>query len=205
MTTTTLSHFNNYGQFPPQAVYPGDYCCRLYKDINFNGETELLCHDGVESTEYNMSMNDSEIEFNNRTSSFMCGKHTWFNFVKDKNHDAQAEVLQYGRVMSGAGNTKNNNINIYDWTDTLSRVQLGYYDALTMGAVNVYNSYGCDGPSARLYYNPDDIDGGQWNLGDMKKMGLDSDTASSIQVPEGYTAYLYGGSGFNDFKRAIVG
>ena len=93
MSIPTLSHFNNYGQFVPQAEYPGDYCCRLYKDTNFTGDTELLCHSGEDST-YNKGMAASSISFNNRTSSFMCGKHTWFNFVKDNNHNTQDEVLQ---------------------------------------------------------------------------------------------------------------
>ena len=200
---TTLSDFSLYGSFQPTVEYPEDNCCILYQHTSFGGEQEKICHDGP-GTNKNVRL-DTTLDFNNRTSSFQCGKNTWFNFIKDKNHHEEDDVLVWGRVMSGAGHLKNYDVNQGGWSDTISRVQLGYYDALTMGAVNVYDSTGCDGPGARLYYNPDDIDGGQWNLSDIKKLGLNNNTASSIQVPEGYTAYLYGWNGFQNLKKTIVG
>ena len=91
------------------------------------------------------------------------------------------------------------------WNDQIEGFHIGIYDAWEMGAINLYSSKDCEGPSARVYYNPDDVNGGQYNLEDLQKMGYTDNSADSIQVPEGYTAYLYGGSGFNNFKRAIVG
>ena len=82
-----------------------------------------------------------------------------------------------------------------NWNDEIEGFHIGIYDAWEMGAINLYSAKDCEGPSARVYYNPDDVNGGQYNLEDLQKMGYSDNSADSIQVPEGYTAYLYNDKG----------
>ena len=74
-----------------------------------------------------------------------------------------------------------------------------------MGAVNIYRGVDCTGQSGRFYYNPDDRNGGQYYQGNLGKAGLGDNEAQSIQVPEGYTAYLYKYNGFRDLLETITG
>lgn len=68
------------GSFEPVIQYPGDDCCTLYEHPNFEGARKRFCHDGKEKT-FNMS----SYGFNDKLSSWYCGKNTWYNFC---NHGA---------------------------------------------------------------------------------------------------------------------
>ena len=84
-------------------------------------------------------------------------------------------------------------------------MKLGPYDADEMGGVTFFERDDCRGPSARLYWNPLDLDGGQYNLDDLEAAGLEDDTVSSVQVPRGYTAILYKHDGFVEEIHRITG
>merc|ERR1739844_845818 len=74
-----------------------------------------------------------------------------------------------------------------------------------MGGVTFYERDDCRGPSARLYWNPLDLDGGQYNNEDVVEAGLEDNTVSSVQVPRGYTAILYYKDGLNNEMISIKG
>jgi len=74
-----------------------------------------------------------------------------------------------------------------------------------MGAVTLFASWDCVGSSARLYWVPWDVDGGQYILEDLEAAGLENDTISSIQVPRGYTAILYKHDGFDEELARVNG
>ena len=74
-----------------------------------------------------------------------------------------------------------------------------------MGAVTIYNEHGCYGPSARLFWNPEDPEGGQYYLSDLEKAGVPNNWSSAIRVPQGYTAILYDHDGFGAEKKRVRG
>ena len=74
-----------------------------------------------------------------------------------------------------------------------------------MGAVTLYGQHGCNGPSARLFWNPEDPEGGQYYWSDLDKAGAANDTISAIQVPRGYVAILYHHDSFTSEFRRIRG
>ena len=80
---------------------------------------------------------------------------------------------------------------------------IGPYDANVMGAVTLFRDTKCSGTSARLYWVPWDLsNAGQYMQDDLELAGGLNDTISSLQVPKGYTAILYGDDGFvNEITR----
>ena len=74
-----------------------------------------------------------------------------------------------------------------------------------MGAVTMFKHSDCVGKSLRVYYNPNDPVGGQYNIEDLEALGMENDSISSIMVPKGYTAYLYDEGGFTGLMETIEG
>ena len=103
----------------------------------------------------------SHIGFDNRISSFFCGKNVWYNFCTGYGGECG-----YRDILSGAGFHKNNELyDFWDWgnhDNKLSSVKIGPYDAGIMGAVTLYRNHHCKGKSARLFWNPEDPEGGQY-------------------------------------------
>ena len=112
-----------------------------------------------------MAQLGGNVEWNNTITSFYCGKNVWFNFYRDQTGNENEK----DHIMSGAGFIRNRSMDVNNWNDTLSKFRIGPYDANEMGAINIYRAYDCYGNSARLYWNPDDPEGGQYTLEDMKK------------------------------------
>lgn len=156
--TATLS-YDLYGQFEPTVHYPGDNCCTFYNHKGFDGEVRTLCHYGQEIDELMEDLEDGA--FNNLTSSFYCGKNTWWNMCRDYDGECDQDPKH---ISSGAGFVRNYDMDVHDWNNTLSRIQMGPYVAETLGAVNLYRASNCIGNSARVYWNPDDLDAGQYSL-----------------------------------------
>ena len=127
-------------------------------------------------------------------SSFYCGKNIWWNMCKDWNGECDKSRV---KIMSGAGFVRNYKLNSEGYNDEISRILIGPYDAATLGAINIYRNVDCRGPSARVYWNPEDPEGGQYNKSDLARMGYDAASGSSIQVPKGYMANLYINDGLN--------
>ena len=171
------------GQVTPSIQYPGDDCCWVYEWSRLKGTKQLLCHDGSATT---IELADLD----NKISSYYCGKSIWYNFCKDSGGECSGS-----RISSGAGHTKNHML-ADGFGDSISSVKIGPYDANVMGAVTMFHNWDCHESSARVYWNPEDPDGGQYILDDLKLMGFENDTISSIQVPRGYTALLYNDNGF---------
>ena len=62
-----------------QIDYPGDYCCELFDDWEYEGTSKLLCIDndtGPEGKWFNLYHED----FNNITKSFWCGSKVIHEF-----------------------------------------------------------------------------------------------------------------------------
>ena len=172
------------GSFEPVIQYPGDDCCTLYERHNFEGARKRFCHDGSEMN-FDMHAHD----FNDKLSSWYCGKNTWYNFCND------GPDCAHDNGSSGAGHAMNRYLDRFD--NRLSTLELGPYDPQVMGAVTVFEHYNCYGQHARFYWNPLDPDGGQYFQRDVRRAGLRNDRASSIMVPAGYAAILYEHYGFD--------
>lgn len=82
---------------------------------------------------------------------------------------------------------------------------MGPYDGNVMGAITLFDQADCRGSSARLYWVPWDVDGGQYILDDLEAAGMEDNTVSSIQVPRGYTAILYKHDGFDEEVARVTG
>ena len=127
----------------------------------------------------------------NKLSSYYCGKNVWYNFCKGTGGNCTGSSLS-----SGAGHTKNYRLDGQSFNDNVESVKLGPYDGNVMGAITLFANWDCRGSSARVYWNPEDADGGQYILDDLEEAGLEDNTVSSIQVPRGYVAILFRHDGF---------
>ena len=192
MVTTLLDP--NVGGFKPIVDYPGDQCCYLYdehfysfpgdRDINQDMEArrKKVCHDGTR-TEIDLS----SLGFNNKTSSYVCGKNVWFNFCND---GIGSNCTGPARGNSGAGHILNYAIRYLD--NAASSVTLGPYDPREIGAVTLFEDYDCSGASARFYWDPEgEMNGTHYNYEDMLYAGLRNDSMNSLMVPKGYIVELY--------------
>ena len=189
----------NVGGFKPLVDYPGDNCCFLYdyyffeyagyRELQHNLEDKRrkICHDGTR-TEISMS----SIDWENRTSSYVCGRNVWYDFCND---DVGSNCTGYGRVNSGAGHVFNYAVRYHN--DAMSSAILGPYDASDIGAVTVFEDGDCSGASGRFYWDPDSGENGTfYNTEDMMYAGLRDNSMHSIVVPKGYLVELYGEPGF---------
>ena len=128
-----------------------------------------------------------DIGFNNRMQSYYCGKNTFYNFCRGKGGQCT-----HTKLSSGAGHARNVWFDTFDWwANATSSMKIGPYSVSEMGAVTLFKAEHCYGASARFYWVPDDIDGGQYNRNDLLKGGVIDNTVSSLQIPRGYTAILY--------------
>jgi len=103
------------GGFKPIVDYPGDNCCFLYDYWNFEGygnrelDTNLsdrrlhICHEGHRTV-----VDVGDYGWNNRASSYICGKNVWYDFCIDPNN---YRCINGDRVNSGAGHVRVNSIN----------------------------------------------------------------------------------------------
>ena len=136
----------------------------------------------------------------NKLSSYYCGKNVWYNFCKGTGGGCSGSDLS-----SGAGHAKNLLLDGESFHDNVESVTLGPYDGNVMGAITLFDQADCRGSSARLYWVPWDIDGGQYILDDLEVAGMEDNTVSSIQVPRGYTAILYKHDGFDEEVARVTG
>ena len=141
-----------------------------------------ICHDGTR-TEIAMS----DIGWDNRTSSYVCGKNVWYDFCND---GVGSNCTGYGRSNSGAGHVYNYAVRYHN--NNMSSAVLGPYDAREIGAVTVFEDDNCSGASARFYWDPDSgVNGTFYNMEDMMYAGLRNDSMHSMVVPKGYLVELY--------------
>ena len=100
------------GGFKPSVDYPGDNCCYLYDQIQFqhdglreqhddlNERRAQICHNG-----HRTEIDVAAMGWNDRVSSYYCGKNVWFDFC---NGGIGSNCKGYQRFNSGAGHMKNN-------------------------------------------------------------------------------------------------
>ena len=84
-------------------------------------------------------MKDSMIDFNDRMSSYICGKHVAARFCKNNENDNCTN----GNGYSAAGNTRSTDFVPHDWMTSLN---LDFYDPENdNGAVTMYEDDDCEG------------------------------------------------------------
>ena len=60
----------------PNYEYPGDKCCTIYTNGSYSGDSRKYCHNGGSYTKISLDAYD----FNDRVSSWHCGKHISYKF-----------------------------------------------------------------------------------------------------------------------------
>jgi len=190
------------GAFQPFVQYPGDNCCYLFDDVNFDNWgrrdqntniddfRKLICHDGTRTT---IDLHPSG--WGNRASSYMCGKNVWYDFCRYGTNDC----VGGDRTNSGAGFLRNYAIG--HMNNSLSNAILGPYDPSELGAVTLFEGPECSGASGRFFWDPDtDESGTFYNNMDLYYGGMRNNRMSSFTVPKGYIVELYGDHGFSGLK-----
>ena len=88
------------GSFEPVVQYPGDNCCYLFSDYVYEGTRIKFCHDDKEET-FALDL----YGFDNKLSSWYCGKRVWYNFCNTKWGE---------QCWGGAGHFKNRLVDRYN-------------------------------------------------------------------------------------------
>jgi len=86
---------------------------------------------------------NSKDNWENRVSSYWCGKSVAFDFCDHYYGDCSKET-----GVSGAGNVKNPKIGRNDKAD---RLRLRYYDVAERGAVMLFRDKDCEAQTGRFY------------------------------------------------------
>ena len=155
-----------------------------------------VCHEGVR-TEFHLNT----LGWDNRTSSYVCGKNVWYDFCND---GVGSNCTGANRFNSGAGHILNYAIRHLD--NASSSVILGPYDPREIGAVTLFEDHDCSGASARFYWDPDSgMNGTFYNKEDMLFAGLRENTMNSFVVPKGYLVELYEHPGFYGRVQTVEG
>jgi len=116
---------------------PNDDCCKIFEHSNYDGVAKEFCL-GDETYKY-FHMKDERIDFNDRMSSYICGKHVSARFCKHNKDDNCTN----GNGYSAAGNTRSTNFVPHDWMTSLN---LDFYDPENdNGAVTMYEDDDCEG------------------------------------------------------------
>ena len=135
------------GAFACEPDYPGDYCCRVFKDQNYEGDSANLCltePDLRPELWFDMSIYGLE----NSVSSYACGSKVAYDFCKD---EAGKDCGSLNGSW-GAGTEYNALVGL---NDQLELVKLRTYDASENAAIVVYDDINCNGASARFYATKD--------------------------------------------------
>ena len=195
------------GGFKPIVDYPGDDCCFIYDEHNFDyrGNREpnhniddrrkQICHNGSR-TEYDLH----PMGWGDKLGSYICGKNVWFDFCKD----GLSSCHNGDNVNSGAGHTRNYAVRHMD--SRASYVVMGPYDPRQIGAVTLFEDNDCSGASGRFYWDPETASSGTYyNYEDMYYGGMRNNSMHSFMVPKGYTVELYDGHGFTGDSQIVDG
>ena len=97
-------------------TYPGDLCCRIYKDKNYGGDHVDACYDYDTYGRYGLQAVNLG-DFSNKASSWWCGKSVAYDFCLNGEDDCK---------LSGAGNGRSPQMGKGDRLDV---VKMRYYDA----------------------------------------------------------------------------
>ena len=107
--------------------YPGDSCCDLYADKNFNGQRVHAClGDALSPTPTPAPAGMTikylpDFDFHDKMSSYWCGKNVYWFMCTGTSGDCDGH-----HGLSGGGNTRNRQMS---YGDDVDRVFLQHYDA----------------------------------------------------------------------------
>ena len=145
------------------------------------GTTKTLCHDPAnDQTVFNLA--SAEYDFNDKLSSWSCGKKVSYIFCKDTDPECNHDDRE-----SGAGTMVNKEMKHQDWATTLV---LENYSPFTLGAVTLFNWSDCKGQSAAFAVKELKTKR-YWTRKNMETSSMYNDDISSLMVPFGMTVELY--------------
>lgn len=191
VAATEWSLFDLGQTITPQVEYPGDNCCYLYQHRGYRGLREQVCHEG-EKRGFYITEETGDAYWNDRMSSYYCGRNVWYNMCRHGPGNCTGENLN-----SGAGHHRNpdlrgtNNGEGTDFDDTMTYMEMGPYDPSEVGAINLFRFGHCHGRVTRAYYNPEDPVGGRYNGEDLEALGMITNDITSLMLPKGYWVHLY--------------
>merc|ERR1712062_825333 len=114
---------------------PNDDCCKLFENDNYGGVEKQFCIGDNKTMFYNMK----DVGFNDKMSSYICGKHVSARFCENNENDNCTN----GKGYSAAGNTRSTEIFPHD---KLTSLFLDFYDSENEnGAVTMYEYDECEG------------------------------------------------------------
>lgn len=180
------------------ADYPGDYCCRIFKEDNFGGEFADFCLKDIEFTTEQWWLMDV-YGFENSMNSYICGAKVAYDFCDD------GVGSDCGNLHGSWGAGTEWNPSIGNEANKMSLLRLRTYDASDNGAVVVYNNPDCAGMHGRFYGSKDSSYDATFVYSEWKASNGRNDSVSSVRVPFGYTAYLYGKDGFQGNVWTVEG
>ena len=191
-SANAIINLKDIGQnLSPHIGYPGDNCCYLYEHISYGGDRVKVCHEDEKTDFYLSDLEDGD--WNERVSSYYCGKNVWYNMCNTRS------LCDYGNRNSGAGHHKNSDMNGVsgdsDFNDKASWMEMGPYDPSDVGAVTLFRFSKCHGRATRVYWDPNDIVGGQYTFDDLNEIGMLPEDISSVMVPKGYKLDMYSDNG----------
>ena len=143
--STPESSKNFTANVEPNLIYPGDSCCELYKDYNYEGESLKLCYTIKDGSPQEFDLRTYD-DFDQSVDSWYCGKNIAYDFCDL----GVGEDCTGGRGESGAGTVRNGVIGMHN---DLTSLRIWPYDASDRGAVTVFENRDCTGATGRFYAN----------------------------------------------------
>ena len=121
--------------------YPGDLCCRFYRDANYGSSYQDFC---LPDSDTNGVWDMRDYDFGDQAGSFYCGKNVAYDFCDDP----ADKTCKYGNGGSGAGTWASYRIG-HD--DEMTYLHMTPYDVTVLGAVTLFEHPNCTGTMGRYY------------------------------------------------------
>ena len=166
---------------PEYLEYPGDLCCRLWRDKSFGGNYLTFCLPDA-NTSQGWDMRD--YGFDDQAGSRYCGKNVAYEFCDDPVDSTCA----YSKGLSGAGTWAASDIG---HNDNLTYLHMEPYDVSELGAVTLFEHPNCTGTSGRYYASTEDGAPATYTEDEMKHNNICNDCVTTLLVPYGYSVTLY--------------
>lgn len=158
-------------------AYPGDYCCTLYSEEYYEGQSDTFCiSEKIETYEWDLA----DYGFGDTMSSYACGKNVTYEFCLNSNDNCGGELDQ---AMSGSGTI--NNFSVTSQTNKANLLILTLYDPEELRAVTVFTDKDCAGISGNFPENEDPTQWLTYYSPMMEKLNIAVGTASSVMIPPG--------------------
>ena len=139
LTTTLFPTASPVTDSTPNLAYPGDNCCVFFELKNYGVAHETVCN----YSSY-WPLQHHFDAFNDKTSSFWCGKKLAYEFCENMFADSCTQ----GKGISGAGTVRSA---LVGHNNTVTTVNLHHYDVARQGAVVLFGDKDCKGMMARFY------------------------------------------------------